>query len=103
MHIIILLQATLAFPTSAHLQLVTMSHAMEHIHRQHVVIHSNMAILKDGRHLKLGRCHLVVARLDGDTKLVELQLALGDGSAHARRNATKVVVLQLLVEKGKFR
>ena len=69
----------------------------QNLHDEHVVVHGEVELLKDGGELELRRRDLVVARLGGDAEAPEFALRLLHELQHARADGAEVVVLQLLV------
>ena len=71
--------------------------ALHQGHQKHVVVDGEVALLEDGRELKLVRGHLVVARLTGDGELEGVYLEVFHEGLHAVRDGAEVVVVHLLI------
>ena len=69
-------------------------------HDEHVVVHRQVALLEDGRQLKLVGRHLVVAGLQGDAQFQGLYLEVFHEGGHAGGDGAEVVVFELLVLRG---
>ena len=65
-------------------------------HGELLMVGGLVGVLEDRRHLVLARGDLVVARGDGHTQTVELELDLVHALEHARGNRAEVVVVELL-------
>ena len=61
------------------------------------MVDSQVALLEDGRQLKLVGSHLVVARLHGDGEFKCLNLKVFHEGYHTIGDGTKIVVVHLLV------
>ena len=85
------------FFVEQHAETMLACHAFHEYHQQHVVVHSEIGVFKDRRHLKLVGCHLVVACLTGDGQFQRLHLKVFHEGHHAVGNDAEVVVVHLLV------
>ena len=83
------------------LHAVALGRAAQDLHDEHVVVHGEVELLEDRRKLELRGRDLVVARLRGDAELPELRLHLGHELQDARTNRAVVMVVQLLVLRGR--
>ena len=76
---------------------VLTGHALHQRHEHHVMVDSQIRLLKDRCQLKLVRSHLVVACLAGHTQFQGLDLQVAHKGSHALRNRAEVMVVHLLV------
>lgn len=88
---------------------VSVGNSVEDLHGQEIVVNSNATVLENGGNLKLvwrnlqgnwkhrNPGYLIVASLERDSKLEELQLELSECGGNTRRDGAKVMVLELLV------
>ena len=83
------------------LEAVALGRLAQHLHDEHVVVHGEVEVLEHGRELELRGRDLVVARLRGDAELPEDVLHLGHELQDARTDRAVVVVLKLLVLRGR--
>jgi len=77
-------------------QAVVARHPLQRLHDQVLVVRAHAGLLEDGRHLVLGRRHLVVARLDRHAQAGQLALHLHHAGQHALGDRPEVVVVQLV-------
>jgi hypothetical protein len=68
-------------------------------HDELVVVDGDVGLFEERRHLELARRDFVVARDDRHAELVELVLDFADAGLHALRDATEVVVFELLAAR----
>ena len=83
------------------LESVALRSATQHLHDEHVVVDGEVEVLEDRRKLELRGRDLVVARLRGDAELPENLLHLGHELQDARTDRAEVVVVELLVLRGR--
>ena len=80
-----------------HAETVVACHLLHQRHEQHVVVHSQIALLKDRCQFKLVGGNLVMACLDGNGQFEGLNLQVLHKGLYAVRDGAEVVVVHLLV------
>ena len=77
-------------------QPVAAGDALHHLHRQLLVVGADVRVLEDRRDLVLVRGDLVVAGLDRDAELAQLELGLQHAGEDPLRDRAEVVVVELV-------
>ena len=80
---------------------VALSRLAENFHDEHVVVDGEVKVLEHRRELELRGRDFVVARLRGDSELPKALLDLGHELEDARLDCAEVVVVKLLVLRGR--